>query len=67
MPVYEYECKDKHRTIRVKSIKVSDRKLENDKCETCGKKATLVMSRTAPPVLIGHGFHANDYHAPTRA
>jgi predicted nucleic acid-binding Zn ribbon protein len=66
MPVYAYECKAGHRTERVKSIKISDKKLENDKCEVCGKKATLQHSRPAPPILIGRGFHCNEYNAPTK-
>ncbi len=66
MPVYAYECKSGHRTERVKSIKISDKKLENDKCEVCGKKATLQHSRPAPPILIGRGFHCNEYNAPTK-
>lgn len=66
MPVYEYECKNGHRTERVKSFKVSKRVLENDRCDKCDGTAKLVPSRTGAPVLIGRGFHANDYNAPTR-
>jgi predicted nucleic acid-binding Zn ribbon protein len=66
MPVYEYECKSKHRTERVKSFKVSNRVLNNDICFTCGEPAKLVPSRTGHPILIGQGFHANDYGAPTK-
>lgn len=65
MPIYEYECTTNgHRFERVKSFRVPDRKLENDKCE-CGSKAKLVPSRTGAPILVGRGFHANDYAAPT--
>ena len=66
MPVYVYECSQGHKTERVKSIKISEKKLENDKCETCGQKAKLIPARVASPILIGRGFHANDYGAPTR-
>jgi predicted nucleic acid-binding Zn ribbon protein len=66
MPVYVYECSEGHQTDRVKSIKVSDRVLNNDVCEICGKKAKLIPSRTSAPILVGRGFHANDYAAPTR-
>lgn len=66
MPVYEYKCESGHITARVKSIKVSDRQLENDKCEKCGKKAELIQSKTGSPILLGRGFHANDYGAPTK-
>jgi len=66
MPIYEYECAHGHRFDRVKSIKVSTRVLENDKCDTCGAKAKLAPSRPANPILVGRGFHANDYGAPTK-
>jgi putative FmdB family regulatory protein len=66
MPIYEYECAAGHRTERVKSIKVTDRKRDNDICDQCGKKATLASSRTATPILVGRGFHANDYGSPTK-
>lgn len=64
MPVYEYSCPAGHITARVKSIKISDKKLENDKCEVCGKKATLQHSRPAPPILVGRGFFCNEYNQP---
>lgn len=67
MPVYEYECKSGHVTEKVKSIRVSDAERENDICEECGKKASLKVSRTGAPILVGRGFHANDYGAPTKA
>lgn len=66
MPLYEYVCKNDHVTDRVKSIKVSDRVRENDVCEICGEKATLKISRPNPPILLGRGFHATDYGAPTK-
>jgi predicted nucleic acid-binding Zn ribbon protein len=66
MPVYAYACLAGHVTERVKSIKISEKKLENDTCEECGKKAKLIPSRPAPPILVGRGFHANDYNAPTK-
>ena len=67
MPIYEYECKQGHVTERVKSIKVSDKERENDVCEECGKPAAIKISHTGAPVLVGRGFHANDYGAPTKA
>lgn len=66
MPVYEYECAKQHRTERVKSFRISDRALENDVCRKCGAPAKLVPSHTGHPILIGRGFHANDYGAPTK-
>lgn len=66
MPIYEYECKNGHRFDRVKSIKVSDRVRDNDTCDSCGGKAKLAASRPANPILVGRGFHANDYGAPTK-
>lgn len=67
MPVYEYLCDNGHHFDRVKSIKVSDRQRENDICDDCGAKAKLVPSRPSPPILVGSGFHANDYGAPTKS
>ena len=66
MPIYVYECLNHHHFDRVKSIKVSDRARDNDKCDECGAKAKLVPSRPANPILVGRGFHANDYGAPTK-
>ena len=66
MPLYEYICEKGHVTDRVKSIKVSEPQRENDVCETCGLKASLKVSRPNPPILVGRGFHATDYSAPTK-
>ncbi len=66
MPVYEYVCDQNHRTERVKKINISDRKRDNDICEVCGEKAKLAPSRPANPILVGRGFHANDYGSPTK-
>lgn len=66
MPLYEYECSNGHKFDRVKSIKSTDRQRDNDKCDACGAKATLSVSRPNPPILIGRGFHSNDYGAPTK-
>lgn len=66
MPVYEYLCEQNHRTERVKKINISDRKRDNDICETCKGKAKLAPSRPAHPILVGRGFFANDYGQPTR-
>jgi predicted nucleic acid-binding Zn ribbon protein len=65
MPVYEYVCKQGHRFDRVKKISVSERIRENDRCE-CGSTAKLAPSRPSAPILVGRGFHANDYGAPTK-
>jgi hypothetical protein len=37
--------------------------LDNQICPTkkCGQKLEYVFSRTAPPKLVGSGFHANSY------
>ena len=69
MPLYEYSCtKDSTHLItdRVKPIKASDKERDADKCETCGAKATLKVSRPNPPILVGRGFHSNDYGSPTK-
>ncbi len=67
MPVYEYQCVNGHRFERVKAIKVSDKERDNDKCDKCNSAATLQISQTGAPILVGRGFHANDYGAPTKA
>ena len=67
MPIYAYECTNGHRFERVKSIRVSDRQRENDKCDVCAAKAKLVPSRTGAPILVGSGFFCNDYQQPTRS
>lgn len=61
MPIYEYVCKNQHRTERVKGIKISDKERDSDKCEICGERASLVPSHPARPILVGAGFHENDY------
>jgi len=66
MPSYEYLCDLNHRTERVKKINITDRKRDNDICETCGHKAKLTPSRTAKPILVGRGFFCNDYGQPTQ-
>ncbi len=66
MPVYEYLCSSGHKIERVKSIKVSDKERDHDVC-SCGQKAELTVSQTGAPILVGRGFHANDYGAPTKA
>lgn len=66
MPIYEYECEAGHITERIKSIRVSDQERENDVCD-CGKPSTQKTSHTGAPILVGRGFHANDYGAPTKA
>lgn len=66
MPLYEYQCSEGHVTERVKRITASDKERDHDKCEVCGKPATLKISRPNPPILVGRGFHANDYGAPTK-
>jgi hypothetical protein len=65
MPSYEYLCPDGHKTERIKSIKSSDKQLNKDVCD-CGKKSDLTPSRTGAPILVGRGFHSNDYNAPTK-
>jgi putative FmdB family regulatory protein len=63
MPIYEYECACGKRFERVESIKTQN--IDRRKCD-CGKMGTITTSRTATPVLVGRGFHANDYGAPTK-
>ena len=63
MPVYEYECTCGKRFEKVESIKTQN--IDRRKCE-CGKMGVIVTSRTAAPVLVGRGFHANDYGSPTK-
>jgi putative FmdB family regulatory protein len=63
MPIYEYECSCGKRFEKVESIKATN--IDRRKCE-CGKMGTIAPSRSAAPVLVGRGFHANDYGAPTK-
>lgn len=65
MPIYQYKCKQSHVTDRVKKITISANKLENDVCDICHAKAKLIPSKPALPILVGAGFHVNDFHAPT--
>lgn len=62
MPIQVYKCNAGHMTERVKSIKATDAELEKDVCGTCNEAAELVVSKPARPILIGAGFHENDYH-----
>jgi putative FmdB family regulatory protein len=65
MPVYEYECASCGKKFeRVESIKAEN--IDRRKCE-CGKMGKLAPSRPSAPILVGRGFHANDYGAPTKA
>ena len=67
MPVYEYECNAcEGRFERVKSIRISSKKLENDVCPECDSPAKLVPSRPGHPILVGRGFFCNDYGQPTK-
>lgn len=52
MPVYEYECKDGHRSERVVQMRLmtQDEPKMTHRCE-CGKVAKLVPSRTGTPIL----------------
>lgn len=64
MPVYEYVCNSCGSNFeRIESIKATN--IDRRKCE-CGKMGVIVTSRTARPILVGGGFHANDYRAPTQ-
>jgi len=66
MPVYEYVCKKGHTFDRVKSILCSDRVRSNDRCDKCKSTAKIVASHPAHPILVGAGFHCNEYGAPTK-
>jgi len=61
MPCYEYVCKNDHRTTQSRSIKTLIVDLETSTCEKCGEYAELVPSRPGRPILVGRGFHQNDY------
>jgi putative FmdB family regulatory protein len=64
MPVYEFLC----RSCGKKFEKVSSIRdfTERIICE-CGKVADLTPSYTGAPILVGRGFHCNEYSAPTKA
>lgn len=61
MPIYEYVCPENHTTTRIKSIKSTTEQLYTDTCERCGKPAELKVSKPGRPILVGPGFHENDY------
>jgi hypothetical protein len=61
VPFYEYRCPENHLTTRVKSIKIADDELNADTCATCGDPAELAVSKPGRPILVGQGFHENDY------
>jgi|HubBroStandDraft_2_1064218.scaffolds.fasta_scaffold18466_2 putative FmdB family regulatory protein len=63
MPIYEYECPCGKRFEKVESIKTTN--IDRRKCE-CGRMGTISPSRPANPILVGRGFHANDYGSPTK-
>jgi putative FmdB family regulatory protein len=64
MPIYQYVCNScDSKFERVESIRATN--IDRRKCE-CGKMGTLVPSRTARPILVGKGFHCNDFNAPTQ-
>jgi predicted nucleic acid-binding Zn ribbon protein len=64
MPLYEYSCvKHGHRTSQIRSIMTPIIELETSVCteEGCDSPAELVPSRIGRPILVGSGFHINDY------
>lgn len=61
MPIYVYECPEKHVTERIKSIKTPIVDLDTDICATCNQVANLIPVRVGRPILVGEGFHQNDY------
>jgi putative FmdB family regulatory protein len=52
MPVYLFECSDGHRFEKIASIRQFSK---TGKCIVCGKRAQLIPSLTAPPILKAGG------------
>ena len=50
MPIFEYECKNKHRTVTVRKVDERDNPL---KCKECKKEAHRVPSVNARPKVLG--------------
>ena len=61
MPFYEYLCQNGHKTSQIRSIKTPIIELETSTCSECGEPAELAVSATGRPILVGSGFHQNDY------
>ena len=53
MPIYEYRCKNKHRTEKRLVITESDKPV---KCDTCGEQTEKQISLTSPPIFNGDGW-----------
>ena len=67
MPVYEYLCPICHKKFELMlSFEQSER--SKQPCPICGRvrRVEKVLSRPGSPILVGAGFHANDYSAPTK-
>jgi hypothetical protein len=68
MPYYCFDCPIHGRVERVLPITAD---LDNQTCgikspamRKCVCKLEHVFAQTAPPKLVGGGFHATEYHAP---
>ena len=61
MPIFDYICKNAHKTTQIRSIMTPSAELDVSTCETCQEPAELVVSKPARPILVGSGFHINDY------
>jgi predicted nucleic acid-binding Zn ribbon protein len=61
VPIYEYVCKNAHKTVKMRSINTPVAELDIYTCETCNEPAELAVSKPGRPILKGAGFHENDY------
>lgn len=61
MPLYEYLCKNSHKTTQIRPISLPVADLERSVCAECFEAAELVPSKPGRPILVGSGFHENDY------
>lgn len=61
MPMYEYLCQNKHKTVQVRPISTSLTDLDSSVCAECGTPAELLVSKPGRPILVGEGFHENSY------
>lgn len=61
MPMYEYQCENGHAFSQMRSISLPVEELEKALCESCQAQAALQPSVPCRPILVGAGFHQNDY------
>lgn len=64
MPVFDFSCGCGAKMTDV-VLRINDDKEKWPLCHVCGEKMTKDWAKVNA-IFKGRGFHANDYHAPTR-